>query len=197
MSFKLYSSAVLCQLFVLILLMIYCSLPAVKQTKKSTLDTIYQSDQNGNPNLKQTFHIPKTVQSDNGPNPNHIVIENRKKGTRVWWTNQTNDEPLLEGFTTQFSHTINERVSFKIAIQTHLFNSSSIQSLKALKTIQLWIFRLGYYDSLGATLVTNISYSLKASIQPNCLFDLSSLMVDCDNWHESVTWVVPSDAVSG
>jgi hypothetical protein len=151
---------------------------------------------------------------------NSIVIENRKQGTKIWWSAQSDKEPLIEGFTTEFSYSRSQSVVFKIAIDAKLLKTSSISSsffssswhpppssssnasshflsLKPITTIQLWIFRLGYYSGHGATLIANMSYAAIHSDQPNCLFEVSTRMVDCDNWRESVHWLVPEDAVSG
>jgi hypothetical protein len=142
---------------------------------------------------------------------NSIVTENRKQGTKVWWSEQSDKEPLIEGFTTEYSYNRNQSVVFKIAIDAKLLKTSSSSSffssswnaslssnskepsvpLKAITTIQLWIFRLGYYNGHGATLIANMSYAAMNSDQPNCLFEISTRMVDCDNWRESVHWLVP------
>ena len=121
---------------------------------------------------------------------NPILEENRKIGTRIWWSNQTDVDPLIEGFTTQFSYEANNTASFKISIASMLFGSSPHIR------VQLWIFRMGFYNGLGGRLVGNVSFT-ETTTQPNCLYEVSSRMVDCDNWHESVEWFIPGNAVSG
>ena len=123
---------------------------------------------------------------------NYVVRENLKLGSRLWWSEQTDQEPLLEGFSTLFSYVANDPVTFKISVSPELLHTTP--TLK----VQLWIFRLGYYSGVGATLAGNISYTAKASnLQPNCLFDTVSKMTDCDNWHDSLVWDIPEKAPNG
>ena len=123
---------------------------------------------------------------------NYVVRENLKLGSRLWWSEQTDEEPLLEGFSTLFSYVANDHVTFKISVSPELLHTTP--TLK----VQLWIFRLGYYSGVGATLAGNISYTAKASnLQPNCLFDTVSKMTDCDNWHDSLVWDIPEKAPNG
>jgi Mo-co oxidoreductase dimerisation domain len=123
---------------------------------------------------------------------NYVVRENLKLGSQLWWSEQTDEEPLLEGFSTQFSYEANHPVTFKISVSPELLHTTP--TLK----VQLWIFRLGYYSGIGATLAGNISYTAKASnLQPNCLFDTVSHMTDCDNWHDSLVWDIPGKAPNG
>ena len=121
-----------------------------------------------------------------------IVKENQKLGTRTWWSEQSDQEPLIEGFSTQFSYEANDPAIFKIAVSSEL-----LQTFPTVK-VQLWIYRLGYYGGLGATLASNITYTAKSTNQqPNCLFDTASRMTDCDNWHASVVWKIPQTASNG
>ena len=162
-----YSSSVL-QVSVAVLLILYCSITF-------------------NPLVVITENDYQHVISSNS-----VIVENKKQGTRIWWSAQSDDEPFIEGFTTTFSNRPSASVVFKISIKSELFNATASLSP------QLWIFRMGYYDGYGATLAANISYPLTASqSQPNCLFELSSRMTDCDNWEESVRWNMPHDAASG
>jgi hypothetical protein len=123
---------------------------------------------------------------------NSVIVENKKQGTRIWWSDQSDEEPFIEGFSTTFSNMPSSSVIFKISTKLELFNATASLSP------QLWIFRMGYYDGYGATLAANISYTATTSkSQPNCLFEVSSRMTDCDNWEESIRWDIPHDAASG
>ena len=160
-------SAVAVQGFLLILLATYCAF---------NYSLLYVSE-----------NISKRVLEANS-----IVLENQKKGTNIWWSDQTDEEPLIEGFTSDFSYAAHETIVFKIFVKPSAFNGS--EDL----IVQLWIFRLGYYDGFGATLSGNISYTTTArDIQPNCMFEVSSHMTDCDNWKESLYWNVPEESHSG
>jgi hypothetical protein len=162
-----YSSSAI-QIFVIVLLILYCSITF------NPLVVITESDY-------------RYVLSSNS-----VIVENKKQGTRIWWSDQSDEEPLIEGFTTTFSNMQSTSVVFKISTKLELFNATASLSQ------QLWIFRMGYYDGYGATLAANISYTATTSqSQPNCLFEESSRMTDCDNWEESVRWNIPNDAASG
>ena len=127
----------------------------------------------------------RTLQSKNT-----IVQENLRKGTRIWWSNQTDVDPQIEGFTTQFSYQASDTAIFKIMIASELFDSMPFIR------VQLWIFRMGFYSGLGGALAGNISFT-ETITQPNCLYEISSRMVDCDNWRESVKWPIPPNSVTG
>ncbi|MGV9776347.1 DUF4082 domain-containing protein [Streptosporangium sp. NPDC003464] len=60
------------------------------------------------------------------------------------------------------------------------------------------IYRIGYYGGMGARLITTIEPSaVLPQIQPACLTDSSTGLIDCGNWGVSASWAVPADAVSG
>lgn len=51
---------------------------------------------------------------------------------------------------------------------------------------------------MGARKITTIYPSVSLpQIQPNCLTDQNTRLLDCGNWQNSVTWNIPSDTVSG
>ena len=55
---------------------------------------------------------------------------------------------------------------------------------------------MGYYGGMGARRVAAIT-GIAGQDQPNCLTSASTGLVDCGNWAETVSWPVPSTAVSG
>ena len=123
---------------------------------------------------------------DCGVNP--IPCENQQTGTSpsVWDTpNGDAGSPGLQGFATDISVNAGSTISFKI-------NSGSLGSY----TID--IYRMGWYQGLGARKITSISPSVSLpQAQPACLTDASTGLVDCGNWAVSASWNVPSTAVSG
>jgi phosphodiesterase/alkaline phosphatase D-like protein len=117
--------------------------------------------------------------------PNPIVCENDLPGNpqSEWDINGAGD-PTIQGFATDISVNRGQLVRFKIAT-----NASSYR---------LDIYRVGYYDGLGARKVATVqpSVSLPQS-QPACLSDPTTGLVDCGNWAQSASWTVPSGAASG
>jgi hypothetical protein len=119
------------------------------------------------------------------PLVNPVACENSKPGNpgSEWQVNGAGD-PSIQGYATDMSVNQGERVRFKVKT-----NASNY-------TIN--IFRLGYYQGLGARKVSTVmpSASLPQS-QPVCLTNASTGLIDCGNWAESASWQVPADAVSG
>ncbi len=116
---------------------------------------------------------------------NRIVAENCKPGNppTEWDINGPGD-PGIQGFATDISVNIGEKIDFKI--KTH---SSKYR---------IDIFRLGYYGGRGARLLTVLLPSVPLpQVQPDCLTDSRTRLYDCGNWHVSASWQVPPDGVSG
>ena len=60
------------------------------------------------------------------------------------------------------------------------------------------IYRIGYYQGLGARLITTINPNASlANNQPNPLVDYDTGLVDAGNWRVTASWNVPTDAISG
>jgi N,N-dimethylformamidase beta subunit-like, C-terminal/Domain of unknown function (DUF4082)/Mo-co oxidoreductase dimerisation domain len=90
----------------------------------------------------------------------------------------------IQGFATDISVNRGQTISFKIAT-----NASNYR---------VDIYRLGYYAGLGARLVATVVPSATLpQIQPACLSDPATGLVDCGNWVVSATWAVPANAASG
>jgi VCBS repeat-containing protein len=115
--------------------------------------------------------------------PTTIADENLKPGADDWDVSGAGS-PDIQGFATDISVNIGETVHFKIS------------ATGGTPQYGIRIYRLGYYGGLGATLVDDV---VPASIaaQPACLTEVATGLVDCGNWSESASWMVPSTAVSG
>ena len=60
------------------------------------------------------------------------------------------------------------------------------------------IYRMGYYGGNGARKVATIGpLAQLPQVQPPCLTNAATGLVDCGNWAESARWQVPPSAVSG
>src|SRR5262249_52424097 len=116
---------------------------------------------------------------------NPVPCENTQPGTpqSVWNVGGAGD-PGIQGFATDISYAVGDTVSCKI-------NTSSTG-------YDLTIYRLGYYQNLGARQVTVVQPSAALpQTQPACLTDAPTGLVDCGNWAVSATWTIPATAVSG
>jgi len=134
---------------------------------------------------------PATSRADacTPPVANAIACENSKPGTpqAQWMVNGIGD-PTIQGFATAMSVDVGDTESFKVKSQTTDYHVD--------------VYRLGYYDGAGARLVQPDIVPSDPSGQPDCMMpDADSAnptgLVDCGNWHTSLSWSVPADAVSG
>src|SRR5260370_5289803 len=119
------------------------------------------------------------------PMANPIVCENSKPGnpSSQWDINGSGD-PSIQGFATDISVNQAETVHFKINTDASAY--------------RIDIYRLGYYAGLGARKVASILPSSPLpQNQPSCLSDAGTGLIDCGNWGESASWVVPQNATSG
>src|SRR5437667_2355420 len=119
------------------------------------------------------------------PVVNVIACENSKPGNPSgdWDVTGTGDTSI-QGFATDISINKGENVHFKISTDASGY--------------ELDIYRLGYYAGMGARRVATVAPSAALpQIQPDCLTDASTGLVDCGNWAESASWAVPPDAASG
>ncbi|MFC3898834.1 DUF4082 domain-containing protein [Lentzea rhizosphaerae] len=114
------------------------------------------------------------------PVTNAVLCENTKPGTPGWLV-PSRDNSIV-GFTTDISSTPGGRVNFKV--------------LTSAPAYTIDIYRMGWYGGLGARLVGQIGRDTPQT-QPSCLRDTPTALIDCGNWAVSVSWDVPSDAVSG
>ncbi|MFN8061346.1 MAG: DUF6605 domain-containing protein [Vicinamibacterales bacterium] len=60
------------------------------------------------------------------------------------------------------------------------------------------IYRMGFYGGAGARRIAGIRPTVVLpQVQPTCLVDEGTGLVDCGNWRESASWRVPDEAISG
>ena len=119
------------------------------------------------------------------PITNQIACENSKPGTpRSVWDVTGDGDPTIQGFATDISVNHGATISFKINTDAAAY--------------KIDIYRLGWYGGDGARLVATIDPTATLpQVQPQCLTDSSTGLIDCGNWSVSASWDVPADAVSG
>jgi hypothetical protein len=116
---------------------------------------------------------------------NKIVAENCKPGnpSTEWDVNGTGDA-TIQGFATDISYNLGETARFKIRTDSARYRVD--------------IYRTGYYQGLGARLITTIRPSVPLpQAQPDCAADYTVALYDCGTWAVSASWNIPADAVSG
>ncbi|MBZ6077735.1 DUF4082 domain-containing protein, partial [Microvirga puerhi] len=114
---------------------------------------------------------------------NPIVLENQKPGNpESEWGIDGAGSSNIEGFATDISVNVGQRVDFKI-------NTNS-------NNYRIDIYRLGYYGGMGARKVGTIQHT-GVQTQPAPLRDSTTGLVDAGNWSVSASWNVPTDAISG
>ncbi|MDQ3776568.1 MAG: Ig-like domain-containing protein [Pseudomonadota bacterium] len=115
---------------------------------------------------------------------NPIVCENSKPGNPPSeWDISGAGAASIQGFATDISVNQGGTVRFKIDTDATAY--------------RIDIYRLGYYNGMGARLVDTVLPSAAPQIQPLCFGDSATGLIDCGNWQESAAWTVPSDATSG
>lgn len=116
---------------------------------------------------------------------NQIEAENCLPGNpSSQWDVSGAGDPSIQGFATDISVNVGEVINFKVDTDATLYN--------------IEIYRMGYYAGNGARLITTIQPSATLpQVQPACLTDSSTGLVDCGNWTISASWQVPANATSG
>jgi hypothetical protein len=128
---------------------------------------------------------PKVAAAADGPcaGLNPVACENQNPGFDAP-SGETAQDPTITGFATAMSVNLGETEHFKINTDATSYHID--------------IYRLGWYDGLGARKMATISPSAPLpQVQPPCMSDATTGLVDCGNWAESASWAVPSNAVSG
>src|SRR5262245_5268894 len=117
--------------------------------------------------------------------PNAIVCENQNTGAPASeWDVFGAGDTTIQGFATDISVNRGQTVRFKVKTDA--------------STYQIAIYRLGYYNGLGARRIATIAPSVQLpQTQPACLTATSTGLIDCGNWAESASWLVPTTATSG
>ncbi len=116
---------------------------------------------------------------------NPIVVENCKPGNPpTEWDVTGAGDPSIQGFATDISVNRGQTVFFKIDTDATNY--------------RLNIYRMGYYGGDGARKITTVQPSVVLpQIQPVCLNEPTTGLVDCGNWKISTSWAIPADATSG
>jgi methionine-rich copper-binding protein CopC len=117
---------------------------------------------------------------------NPIVAENQLPGTAesVWDVPGAGDA-TIQGFATDISVNQGQTIGFKI-------NDTKSAPY------HIDIYRLGYYQGLGARLVSTIPSSQNFDVvQPSPKVDPNTDLVDAGNWSVTSSWAVPATATSG
>jgi len=114
---------------------------------------------------------------------NPIACENLLPGNLPSeWDITGAGDPTIQGFTTDISVDQGQTVRFKIDTTATAYHID--------------IYRMGYYGGRGARKVATVQPTA-TQVQPNCLSNATTGLVDCGNWAESASWDVPVTAVSG
>jgi len=131
--------------------------------------------------------LPNSAAASCASPANSIEAENCLAGTPpAAWDIATHDagDPSIQGYATQMSVDAGGTVAFKVKTDAAAY--------------QLYIYRLGYYGGLGARYVETVQPSAPLpQLQPNCLTDAATGLIDCGNWAISASWAVPATAISG
>jgi hypothetical protein len=116
---------------------------------------------------------------------NAIVLENQLPGNPPSeWEAPGIGDASIGGFAVDLSVDQGQAVEFKIDTPSTDY--------------RIDIYRLGWYGGDGARLVATVEPSATLpQVQPACLNDAATGLVDCGNWATSASWAVPSNATSG
>jgi hypothetical protein len=126
---------------------------------------------------------PLLAQAQSCANP--VVCENQLTGNpSTEWDVSGAGDLSIQGFATDISVNRGSTISFKIKTDAAAY--------------RLDIYRMGYYNGMGARKVATVQPSASLpQTQPACLSDVSTHLVDCGNWAVSASWAVPATATSG
>ncbi len=113
-----------------------------------------------------------------------IACENLQPGDpRADWQVTGAGDAALQGFSTAMSVKPGDTVSFKVNASAAAYHVD--------------ILRFGYYQGNGARKVATLTGPFPRNTQPACTDQVNTGLIDCGNWSVSLTWAVPSNAVSG
>ena len=125
-----------------------------------------------------------SCRDDGTREPSRVVSENALPGhpSTEWDINGAGD-PTIQGFATEISVASGGVIDVKVQTDAPSYRMD--------------VYRMGYYGGAGARRVATVEHPGPSKPQPDCIFDEETLLVDCSNWRVSLSWSVPSDAVSG
>ena len=119
------------------------------------------------------------------PQSNPIVAENSLPGSPPSeWDVAGATDAGIEGFAADISVNHGQTIDFRVRTDATDY--------------RIDIYRLGYYAGLGARHIATVEpTALLPQVQPACLYEATTHLVDCGNWATSASWSVPANAVSG
>ncbi len=139
----------------------------------------------GNSLLSDSTWSFTTGSASTNCNLNAITAENCLTGeVDSEWDISGAGDPTIQGYATQISVNRGSTIQFKIDTDAEDYH--------------LDIYRLGYYGGRGARKITTVNPSASLpQIQPSCIVQASTGLIDCGVWSVSASWAVPSNATSG
>jgi hypothetical protein len=115
---------------------------------------------------------------------NPIACENVLAGAPAAEWEVGAGDASIQGFAAEFSVNRGTAIRFKVKTTAAAY--------------RIDIYRMGYYGGAGARKVATVLPSASLpQVQPECLSDPTTGLIDCGNWLESASWNVPPQAVSG
>jgi len=115
-----------------------------------------------------------TVLAQSGCAANPVAAENCLAGDSDWDLTGGND-PTIQGFASDISVDVGQPVNFKISTDA--------------TTYRIDVYRLGYYGNRGARKVATQTITLgQPQVQPDCMTDPTTGLVDCGTWATSATF---------
>lgn len=114
---------------------------------------------------------------------NTIIIENALTGSPPSEWDISGEDYGIQGFATELGVNKGGIVNFKINVPSQ-------------EQFMIRIYRLGYYQGLGARLKDSLG-PIQGTSQTGTRDDLNTGKIDCENWSISAHWDIPADAVSG
>ena len=117
--------------------------------------------------------------------PNAVVAENCLPGNPASeWDISGAGDMTIQGYATQMSVNRGSTIQFKVSTNSVAYRFD--------------IYRMGFYGGMGARKVAAVTPSAALpQVQPSCLSDASTGLIDCGNWVVSGSWLVPATSVSG
>ena len=116
---------------------------------------------------------------------NPITQENRNPGTTSWeLMNRSNDTiQQIKGFASAASVNKGEQITFHITVNPA-------------QTYTIDVYRMGWYNGAGGRLMHHVDEQ-HGVVQPSCLMDSWTGLLECTNWSPSYSLVIPDTWTSG
>jgi YD repeat-containing protein len=126
---------------------------------------------------------PAIAQQDLCPSDNPVIQENQCSGAGSggWRLDNFNDN--VAGFATKTSVNLGENIPIKIGRA----------SAAAPSTVNIQVYRMGYYSNNGARLITTQNNVAVANTFAQCTNDTTTGKKSCANW--SVSYTIPGSAI--